>query len=76
MSYVQGLSDTVKMERMVEMMYYLFCGASLLEFADTSQGEVFSPCNIPKEKEKWKSKCKTSIYEQNVLQEKMLKLQA
>lgn len=47
-----------------------------MNFVDTSQGEMFPPCNIPKEKEKWKSKCKTSIYERNALQEKMSKLQA
>lgn len=71
---IQGLSDTIKMELMVEISYHMFRGASLITMADASLGELISPNNLPKEKEHWRIKCGEIIYERTSLQEKESKL--
>lgn len=71
---IQGLSDTIKMELMVEIAYHMFHGASLITMENASLGELISLNSLLKENEHWRIKCGDIIYEQTSLQEKESKL--
>lgn len=75
-SYIQNLSDTRKMELVVETTYHMFRGASLMTLDVAGWGEMLVLGDLPKENEQWKNKCEVVICERIVLQENMLKLQA
>lgn len=65
--YEQNLSNTRKIELIVETSYNLFCGSSLLTLVIVKRGDVIVPGDLMKEREHWKSECEAATCEQTAL---------